>query len=113
MRQPRTSSIPQPQTHRCLKDREPQTRAAYHGTAEVLRSGRVTRRARCSPPLGWAVIVLWLLLSVTSLYAQDLGWEMATNAGVKAFEQGYYAEAAQHFKAALLIAEDCMPDDPQ
>jgi tetratricopeptide (TPR) repeat protein len=112
MRQPRTSSIPQPQTHRRLKDREPQTRAAYHETAEVLRGGRVTRRARCSHPLGWAVTVLWLLLSVASLYAQDLSWEMATNAGVKAFEQGYYAEAAQYFKAALLLAEDCMPDDP-
>jgi tetratricopeptide (TPR) repeat protein len=113
MRQPRTSSILQPQTHRRLKDRETQTRAAHHGTAEILRSGRVMRRARCSHLLGWAVAVLWLLLSVASLYAQDLSWEMATNAGVKAFEQGYYAEATQHFKAALLIAEDCMPDDPQ
>jgi tetratricopeptide (TPR) repeat protein len=48
---------------------------------------------------------------MTSIYAQDLHWETATNAGVKAFEQGYYAEAAQHFKAALLIAEDWIPDD--
>jgi tetratricopeptide (TPR) repeat protein len=113
MRQPRTDSIPQPQTHRRLKDRETQTRVAHHGTTEVLRSGRVTWSARCSHPLGWAVAVLWLLLSVASVYAQDLRWETATNAGVKAFEQGYYAEAAQHFKVALLIAEDCMPDDPR
>jgi len=113
MRQHRTYSIPQPQMHRRLKDRETQTHAAHHGTAEVLSSGRVARSARCSHPLRWAVAVLWVLLSVTSVYAQDLSWETATNAGVKAFEQGYYAEAAQHFKVALLIAEDCMPDDPR
>ena len=111
MRQPRTYSIPQPQTHRRLKDRETQTRAAHHGTVEVLRSGRVTRSARRSHPLGWAVAVLWLLLSVASVYAQDLSWETATNTGVKAFEQERYAEATQQFKAALLIAEDWMPDD--
>lgn len=114
MRQPRTYSITPPHTYICLKDNstETQTHAAHHRTAEVLGSGRVTRSARCGHPLRWAVAVLWLLLSVASVYAQDLGWETATNAGVKAFEQGYYAEAAQHFKTALLIAEDCMPDDP-
>src|SRR5262249_39264201 len=36
-----------------------------------------------------------------------------TNTGVKAFAQERYAEATQQFKAALLIAEDCMPDDPR
>jgi tetratricopeptide (TPR) repeat protein len=57
--------------------------------------------------------VLWLLLSVASVCAQDLSWETATNTGVKAFEQERYAEATQQFKVALLIAEDCMPDDPR
>ena len=38
MRQPRTYSIPQLQTHRRLKDRETQTRAAHHGTVEVSSS---------------------------------------------------------------------------
>jgi Tfp pilus assembly protein PilF len=61
----------------------------------------------------WAIAVLWLLLSVASVYAQDLNWETATNTGVKAFEQERYAEATQQFKTALLIAEDCMPDDPR
>ena len=59
------------------------------------------------------VAVLWLLLSVASVSAQDLRWETATNAGVKAFDQGRYAEAAQQFKTALTLAENCMPDDPR
>ncbi len=47
--------------------------------------------------------------------SEDLRWETATNAGVKAFDQGRYAEAAQQFKTALTLAEDCMPgphDEP-
>ncbi len=40
-------------------------------------------------------------------------WETATQAGVKAFEQGHYAEAAAQCQAALALAEAFPPDDPR
>jgi tetratricopeptide (TPR) repeat protein len=60
--------------------------------------------------------VLWLLLSVAGVYAQDTQearWETATTTGVKAFEQGHYPAAARQFQAALAIAQEWQADDPR
>jgi hypothetical protein len=43
--------------------------------------------------------------SITAVSAQDGRWERLTAAGVKAFDQGDYAEAAQQFQAALPLAD--------
>jgi tetratricopeptide (TPR) repeat protein len=61
----------------------------------------------------WAVTVLWLVCSVTGVYAQEQQWERATNTGLQAFDQGDYAEAARQFEAALIIAGTFAPDDPR
>jgi tetratricopeptide (TPR) repeat protein len=42
-----------------------------------------------------------------------VSWERATTAGLKAFEQGNYTEAAQQFQSALAIVETIKPDDPR
>jgi Tfp pilus assembly protein PilF len=47
------------------------------------------------------------------VYAQDLHWERLTKAGLQAFEQGDYDEAAWQFEAALVIAGTFAPDDPR
>ena len=47
----------------------------------------------------------WLMCSITAVSAQDGRWERVTAAGVQAFAQGDYAEAARHFQAALPLAD--------
>jgi tetratricopeptide (TPR) repeat protein len=78
-----------------------------------MAGGYVARRARRRQPLYGAMTVLWLLLSVTAGHAQHERWETVTTAGVQAFDQGHYGEAAQRFQAALAIAETLTPDDPR
>lgn len=73
----------------------------------------IARRGSLWP---WAMAALWLMLSVTGVYAQetqDARWETATMTGVQAFEQGHYPAAARQFQAALSIAEAWQPDDPR
>jgi thiosulfate reductase cytochrome b subunit len=53
----------------------------------------------------WAVVACWLVCSVTAVLAQDGRWERVTAAGVQAFEQGDYTEAARQFQAALPLAD--------
>jgi tetratricopeptide (TPR) repeat protein len=53
----------------------------------------------------WAVVACWLVCSLTDVSAQDGRWERVTAAGVQAFEQGDYAEAARQFQAALPLAD--------
>src|SRR5947209_5879624 len=53
----------------------------------------------------WAGIECWLVCSVTAVSAQDGRWERVTAAGMQAFEQGDYAEAARQFQAALPLAD--------
>ena len=53
----------------------------------------------------WAGVACWLVCSVTAVLAQDGRWERVTAAGVQAFEQGDYAEAARQFQAALPLAD--------
>ena len=53
----------------------------------------------------WAVVAFWLVCSVTDVSAQDGRWERVTVAGVQAYEQGDYAEAARQFQAALPLAD--------
>ena len=53
----------------------------------------------------WAVVACWLVCSVTAVLAQDGRWERMIVAGVQAFEQGDYAEAARQFQAALPLAD--------
>ena len=53
----------------------------------------------------WAGVACWLVCSVTAALAQDGRWERMTAAGVQAFEQGDYAEAARQFQAALPLAD--------
>ena len=58
----------------------------------------------------WALAACWLVGSVTAVAAQDGRWERATAAGLQAFAQGDYAEAARQFQAALPLAEERRPD---
>jgi tetratricopeptide (TPR) repeat protein len=74
---------------------------------------RVTRFNRWGNSLPGAVAVLWLMLGVAGIYAEDVSWDRATTAGLKAYDQGQYAEAARQFQAALAIAETLKPDDPR
>src|SRR5262245_60957877 len=53
----------------------------------------------------WAGVAFSLVCSVTAVSAQDGRWERVTAAGVQAFEQGDYAEAARQFQAALPLAD--------
>jgi tetratricopeptide (TPR) repeat protein len=57
------------------------------------------------------VIALYLLGGVTDTAAQDGPWEQATRAGGWAFQHGHYAEAAQQFQSALVLAETFQLDD--
>ena len=68
---------------------------------------------RCDTPWCWAIAVLWLMGSVIDVYAQDVRWERVTSAGLQAFEQGDYDEAARQFQTALAMAEAFGPDDPR
>jgi tetratricopeptide (TPR) repeat protein len=54
--------------------------------------------------------LLSLIFSVVSALAQDMRWETATIAGVQAFNQGQYTEAALQFQAALALAEASKSD---
>jgi tetratricopeptide (TPR) repeat protein len=54
--------------------------------------------------------LLCLICSVVSALAQDVRWETATIAGVQAFNQGQYTEAALQFQAALALAETSKSD---
>jgi tetratricopeptide (TPR) repeat protein len=58
-----------------------------------------------------AVAACWLVGSVTGVSAQAGRWEHVTAAGMQAFAQGDYAEAARQFQAALPLAEGRHPDD--
>ena len=53
----------------------------------------------------WVGVACWLVCSVTAVLAQDGRWERVTAAGVQAFEQGDYTEAARQFQAALPLAD--------
>jgi len=53
----------------------------------------------------WAGIACWLVCCVTAVSARDGRWERVTAAGMQAFEQGDYAEAARQFQAALPLAD--------
>jgi tetratricopeptide (TPR) repeat protein len=57
------------------------------------------------------VIALCLLGGVTGTAAQEGPWEQATRDGGWAFQHGHYAEAAQQFQAALVLAETFQLDD--
>jgi len=59
----------------------------------------------------WALAACWLVGSVTDVSAQAGRWEHVTAAGMQAFAQGDYAEAARQFQAALPLAEGQRPDD--
>jgi Tfp pilus assembly protein PilF len=68
---------------------------------------------QCSNSLPWIVAVLWLMLGTAGVYAEDVSWDRATTAGLKAYEQGQYVEASRQFQAAVAIAETLQPDDPR
>jgi tetratricopeptide (TPR) repeat protein len=53
----------------------------------------------------WAGVAFSLVCSVMAVSAQEGRWERVTAAGVQAFEQGDYAEAARQFQAALPLAD--------
>jgi tetratricopeptide (TPR) repeat protein len=59
----------------------------------------------------WIVIILCLLGSVAGAAAQEEPWEQATRAGGWAFQHRHYAEAAQQFQSALVLAEAFQPND--
>ena len=65
----------------------------------------MVRIARWQTARRWAVVACWLVCSLTDVSAQDGRWERVTAAGVQAFEQGDYAEAARQFQAALPLAD--------
>src|SRR5262249_3544505 len=73
---------------------------------------RMMSSARWYPSWRWAVVAaLWLMGSVMDVSAQEGPWERVTAAGVQAFAQGDYAEAARQFQAALPLAEAWRPAD--
>src|SRR5262249_5310299 len=72
---------------------------------------RMTSSARWYTSWRWAVAALWLIGSVMDVSAQEGRWERVTAAGVQAFAQGDYAEAARQFQAALPLAEAWRPSD--
>ncbi len=49
--------------------------------------------------------VLGLALAVQTAFAQDTHWEKANAAGMKAYEEGRYAEAEKQLQAAVKEAE--------
>jgi tetratricopeptide (TPR) repeat protein len=53
----------------------------------------------------WAVVVGWLVGSLTDVSAQAGRWERVTALGMQAFAQSDYAEAARQFQAALPLAD--------
>jgi hypothetical protein len=57
--------------------------------------------ARWQTARRWAVVAFWLVCSLTDASAQDGRWERVTAAGVQAFEQGDYAEAARQCSRRL------------
>lgn len=65
----------------------------------------MTSIARWQTSWRWAVVVGWLVGSVTAVAAQEGRWERVTAAGVQAFEQGDYAAAVRQFQAALPLAD--------
>ena len=60
----------------------------------------MTRITRWHTAWRWALAACWLVGSVTAVAAQEGRWERVTAAGVQAFAQGDYAEAARQFQAA-------------
>ena len=54
-----------------------------------------------------------LALAVQTALAQDTRWENATTAGMKAYQEGRYAEAEQLLTAALKEAEKFGKQDPR
>ena len=65
----------------------------------------MTRITRWHTAWGWALAACWLVGSIMAVSAQDGRWERVTAAGVKAFAQGDYAEAARQFHVALPLAD--------
>ena len=63
------------------------------------------RSARGHTAWRWAVVVGWLVGSLTAVAAQEGRWERLTALGAQAFAQGDYAEAARQFQAALPLAD--------
>ena len=65
----------------------------------------MTRITRWHTACGWALAACWLVGSIMAVSAQDGRWERVTAAGVQAFAQGDYAEAARQFQVALPLAD--------
>src|SRR2546428_11964198 len=65
----------------------------------------MTRITRWHTAWGWALAACWLVGSIMAVSAQDGCWERVTAAGVQAFAQGDYAEAARQFQVALPLAD--------
>ena len=65
----------------------------------------MTRITRWHTACGWALAACWLVGSIMAVSAQEGRWERVTAAGVQAFAQGDYAEAARQFQVALPLAD--------
>jgi tetratricopeptide (TPR) repeat protein/CHAT domain-containing protein len=61
----------------------------------------------------WLGVLLCLALWSAPALAQSDSWESQNSAGEAAYQRGDYAEAEQHFAAALEIAEEFGADDPR
>jgi hypothetical protein len=61
----------------------------------------MTRITRWDTAWRWALAACWLVGSIMAVSAQAGRWERVTAAGVQAFAQGDYAEAARQFQVAL------------
>ena len=61
----------------------------------------------------WIVAILWVVLVSPQASAQGTAWKSNSAGGVKAFQQGRYAEAEKLFLAALEEAKGFGPQDPR
>ena len=61
----------------------------------------------------WLVTILWVVLVSPQASAQGTAWERHMAAGVKAYQQGRYADAEKSFQAAVKEAEGFEPQDPR
>jgi len=61
----------------------------------------------------WLLGLLFGVLLVAQSCEQATPWERHNAAGLTSFEQGNYAEAEEHWKAALKEAENFGPQDPR
>jgi len=61
----------------------------------------------------WLLGLLFGVLLVAQSCEQATPWERHNAAGLTSYEEGYYAEAEEHWKAALKEAENFGPQDPR